>query len=243
MIFLPANRQSATTTNLGLGNLIARNIKANKTARELNDKDKILFYKSRVNMPLYWLNNVRGEMEEYYKLQEQKNARARKHPSWPGYIPTKIEWAWERGDVPIPNLDPVAVKEERARLLKEQRMMVFIKGFYFDLIKEDEEGYQYNYLGDWYPLATQRHDAYQAFDKCDPDEYLDFQNEVFEKWDEATDARYKLPDIITRLDETVKNLKRNKKRAKKSRFDNLAHHYELEGKAVEAILRDLKGRV
>ena len=157
--------------------------------------------------------------------------------------PFHIEWAWERGDVPIPDLDPVAVKAERARLRKEQRMMVFVKGFYFDVIKEDEEGYQYSYLGDWYPLAKQRNEAYQAFDKCDPDEYLDFQYEVFEKWSEATDARYKLSDIITRLDETVKDLKRSKKKAKKARYDNLAHHYDLEGKAVESLLRDLKGRV
>ena len=105
-----------STTELGLKNLIQKNINAKPTARALKDKDKILFYKSRVNMPLYWLSNVTETMAEYYQIQERKNAIAKGQPKWPGYIPTKIEWAWERGDVPIPSLDPLAIIEEKARL-------------------------------------------------------------------------------------------------------------------------------
>ena len=237
-------RAGQSDQKISLATLVREIIGAD-TTEDLGDPDQAIFYKSTYNIPLFSLNNIAGEMEQYYKEIRTAQVGAREDGNWTGYIPNHIEWSWEIDQVPLIDLNPMemkSAKEHRERLDKVQKYFLC---FYFDKFHVDEDGVSFTVYGDKNILAEDREKGFRLFHA--PDQQIwtsvlkkDYVKEVETLWRESTLERRLVPTVISRLEGHLEEAKKEHYLAHKDKRDSLALYFNDERELIESLISALQ---
>jgi hypothetical protein len=237
-------RAGQSDQGISLARLV-REIIGAETTEDLGNPDQAIFYKSIYNIPLFSLNNITGEMEQYYKGTRTAQVEARQDGNWTGYIPNHIEWSWETDKVLLSDLNEMEMKVGKERRDQLEKVRKYFLCLYFDKFHIDDDGVSFTVYGDKNILAEDREKGFRLFHSPDQQVWTsifkkDYVNEVEALWKESTLDRRFLPTVLSRLQGHLEEAKKGYYLADHDNRDALALYFNDERELIERLIYTLQ---
>ena len=227
--------QNNAQEGFSLGKIVEQNIQGISSVHdEFHDPNKAFFYQSTVNMPLYWLSNVRGDMERYYKEKKEKNKKGA------GYIPYHIDWNWETGAVTLPILDPVSIKAQKEQETKQRAIQMYLRAFYFGVLVEAEGVVSLLFRGRESKMGDNHLESWNAYTEMSSTRKEMIEAEIAEKWAVETSKSHLLEPVVERLERMQKETEGLHWDADEQGYTQLIQQLELEIEAIKDMIRTVK---